>query len=95
MSLVKIKPTVNEGVQLSEGKHFLMVSKFRINRGENTGQPVYTVQMSEIVPNYDRSKAAHFDEIKSFLLSQKQFDAWIALLVQISNRKLEDKPNAS
>jgi hypothetical protein len=72
-----------------------MISKFRINRGENIGQPLYTVKMSTIVPNYDRSKAAQFDEIKTFLLNQKQFDAWIALLVQISNRKLEEKPNAS
>jgi hypothetical protein len=88
---IKIKEAKNGAAQLSQGKYFLMTNKFTIKRGANRGKGLVAVKVSELTDKKDTP----FTIIKSFLLSEKEFDAWLALLVQISNRKPAVLENAT
>lgn len=98
MSTIRIQETRNSGAQLSQGNIFLIANKFRINRGANTGKALITVKISQLESARNSSDQGVFTEIKSFLLTQKEFDNWIALLMQVSNRLLTEikdgEPNA-
>ena len=91
MSPNKIQEASNGAAQLSEGRFFLMANKFRIKKGANKGEPLYVVRMSELGSKREEPDVTLFTEVKSFLLSQKEFDAWIALLIQVSNARLPEE----
>jgi len=88
MSFVKIQAAKNGAAQLSQGKHFLMVNKFLIKKGAKIGEGLIVVRMSHLEPNPQDPKLGIFVEDKSFLLTPKQFGIWIALLIQVSDKKL-------
>lgn len=90
MSLVKIQEAKNGAAQLSQGQYFLMTNKFKIKKGANTGKALIVVRMSKLESDRNNPNVGIFTEIKSFLLSPKQFDTWIALLCQVSNRQLTE-----
>jgi hypothetical protein len=90
MSEMKVQEAKNGAAQLSQGKYFLMVNKFRIKKGANTGQGLIVVRLNHLESKRDDPDTGIFVEDKSFLLSQKQFDIWIALLMQVSNKKLTE-----
>jgi hypothetical protein len=91
MSLVKIQEAKNGAVQLSQGNIFFMVNKFLIKRGDNTGKPLFVIRINKLERSERSGVKGVFTEIQSFLLSQKQYDEWIALLIQISDRKITPK----
>jgi len=90
MSMIKIQEAKNGAAQLSQGRIFLMVNKFKIKRGANIGQGLIVVRINELVPQSTTPNVPSFQEIKSFLLSEKQYSDWIALLIQVGDKKLED-----
>jgi len=90
MSIVKIQETANEGAQLSQGRYFLIANKFKIKRGSNIGKAIYVIRMSQLDSDRNNPNVGVFTEVKSFLLSPKEFDAWITLLIQLNNKKLTD-----
>jgi hypothetical protein len=75
MSVIKIQETKNQGAQLSQGRYFLIANKFKIKRGSNIGKAVYVIRMSELSSDRNNPSVSVFTEIKSFLLSPKEFDA--------------------
>ena len=88
MSQVKIQETANGGAQLSQGQFFLIANKFRINKGANKGKALLVVKISKLESLRNEPETVSFTEIKSWLLTPKEFDSWIALLMQVSNREL-------
>jgi hypothetical protein len=92
MSATVIRKTANQGVQLSQNKFYWIANKFRIGKGNNVGQPLFVLAASKLISDYDRSKAAQFEEIEKFLLSKQQFEEYLAMLIELSERKLEDAP---
>jgi hypothetical protein len=88
MSLIKIQEAKNGAAQLSQGKYFLMVNKFRINKGSNVGKAIIVVKMSHLETSKAKPEENVFVEDKSFLLTPKEFGIWIALLIQVDNRPL-------
>jgi len=86
---LKIAETKNGGAQLSENSFFLIAQKFKAKKGYNAGQPVYTVKLSQMRTSNEQADTVIFQEIKTFILSQKQFDDWLALLIQLTNKKLD------
>jgi hypothetical protein len=94
MPNLKIQAAKNGAAQLSDGEFFLMVTKFKIKRGRNTGEPIYAVKMTELHTDIADNKTVTFENVASFLLSQKDYDNWIALLIQVSQQKLEGEKDA-
>lgn len=90
MSLIKIQETANGGAQLSQGRYFLIANKWKINKGANVGKALIAVRLSELVSNRDNPETVTFNEVKSWLLTPKEFETWIALLIQVSEKKLTD-----
>lgn len=88
MSIVKVQEAKNGAAQLSQGKHFLMVNKFLIRKGAKVGEGLIVVRMSHLENDPKDPHAGIFVEDKSFLLTPKQFGIWIALLIQVSDKKL-------
>jgi hypothetical protein len=88
MSEIKIKETANGGAQISQGKIFLIAQKFKIKTGTNIGQAIIVLKISALRQDPSDNKKVIFDEIKNWLLTPKQFDTWIALLMQLSNKPL-------
>lgn len=94
MSPLKIQEAKNGAVQLSEGRYFLMAQQFEIKKGRDKGKPIYVVKMSELRSETNEPDISAFVQIKSFLLNQRDFDAWLALMIQLSERKLGVEPVA-
>lgn len=90
MSAIKIHEAKNGAAQLSQGKYFLMVNKFRINKGANIGKALLVVRMNHLETMQNDPETSIFVEDKSFLLTPKEFDAWIALLIQVSQKPLTE-----
>jgi hypothetical protein len=94
MSEIRIQEAKNGAAQLSKGKYFLMVNKFLIKKGSKTGQALMVVRMSHLEEQKGTTTGTTvqsvFVEDVSFLLSQKQFDSWLALLIQVSERQLKE-----
>jgi hypothetical protein len=90
MSIIKIQSAKNGAAQLSQGKHFLMVNKFRINKGTNIGKSLIVVKLDHLASDPKDPEISIFIEDKSFLLTPKEFEAWIALLIQVSDKKLTE-----
>jgi len=88
MSLVKIQEAKNGAAQLSQGRYFLMVNKFLIKKGTKVGEGLIVVRMNHLESDPKDPDVGIFVEDKSFLLTPKQFNTWIALLIQISDKKL-------
>jgi hypothetical protein len=86
---LRIKEAKGGNVQLSQSRFFLMSQKFKIKKGYNVGKAIYVIKMSELKGNSSEGEETTFEEIKSFLLSEQQFNAWLALLIQLSERPLE------
>lgn len=90
MADIKIQEAKNGAAQLSQGKYFLMTNKFRINKGTNVGKALIVVKMSHLETSQNNPDESIFVENKSFLLTPKEFGAWIALLIQVDNRQLTE-----
>jgi hypothetical protein len=93
MSVVKIQEAKNGAAQLSQGKYFLMVNKFRINRGSNIGKSLIVVKLDHLASDPKDPEIGIFVEDKSFLLTPKEFSTWIALLIQVSDKPLTEIKN--
>jgi hypothetical protein len=88
MSEIRIQEAKNGAAQLSQGRFFLMVNKFLIKKGSNVGKGLIVVRMSELSSDKNNPDVGIFTEIKNFLLTPKQMENWIALLIQVSDKKL-------
>lgn len=86
---MKIREAKAGNVQLSQGKYFLMAQKFLIKKGRDTGKPIYNIKISELQSDINNPDNVIFVEIKTFLLSEKQYEDWVSLLIQLGDRKLE------
>lgn len=92
--ITTVKEAKNGAVQLSAGKLFVMTNKYCVKYGENAGKPVYVININQLVPSTTKGNVATFENLKTFFLNQKAFDAYIALQMQLSNKKLPDvQPN--
>jgi hypothetical protein len=86
----KIQETKSGGVQLSNSAFFLMTAKFKIGKGSNKGKAIYVIKINHLVTDPEDSKKSKFEEIKGFLLSSKEYEEYIALQIQLSEKKLPE-----
>jgi hypothetical protein len=83
MSQNIIQEIRNGSIQLSNGRYYLLCNKYK----KRTGYDVVVLKISELQSDRNNPDVSVFHEHKTFFLSQHEFNIWIALLIQISEKK--------